>query len=264
MATENKDFRVKNGLVVEGSTATVNGNNVLTTASSLDSLGDVVITSATNGQVLKYNGTNWINDTDATGGGGGAINDLTDVTISSVSDNEILQYDSGTSQWINQTISEAGLVSGVGTAKISYQTTAPTSPTTGDIWIDSDAEGLQVLPQEPANADTAKDFGYIGIPQVSTSTGINLTAAHAGKHIYTTTTGQTHTIPANSSVPLEIGTTIVFINAASVSTSIAITSDTLLLAGAGTTGTRTLAEHGMATAIKITDTSWIISGNGLT
>jgi hypothetical protein len=63
VATEHKDFVVKHGIVVEGSTATVNGNNVLTTASSLDSLGDVVITSATTDQVLKYNGTNWVNGT---------------------------------------------------------------------------------------------------------------------------------------------------------------------------------------------------------
>jgi hypothetical protein len=34
MATVNKDFRVKHGLVVEGSTATVNGSNVLTEAST--------------------------------------------------------------------------------------------------------------------------------------------------------------------------------------------------------------------------------------
>jgi hypothetical protein len=31
--------------------------------------------------VLKWNGSAWINDTDATGGGGGALDDLTDVTI---------------------------------------------------------------------------------------------------------------------------------------------------------------------------------------
>jgi hypothetical protein len=37
MATVNKDFRVKNGLIVEGTTATVNGNDILTTASSVDS-----------------------------------------------------------------------------------------------------------------------------------------------------------------------------------------------------------------------------------
>lgn len=118
-------------------------------------------------------------------------------------------------------------------------------------------------PAAGATATAASAYGFIGMPQVSTSTGLSLTAAHAGKHIYTTVTGQTHTIPANASTALEIGTTIVFINPASVSTSIAITSDTLLLAGTGTTGTRTLAAYGMATAVKITSTSWIISGNGL-
>lgn len=114
-----------------------------------------------------------------------------------------------------------------------------------------------------ANATSASQFGFMGLPQVSTATGLSLTAAHAGKHIYTTATGQTHTIPANGSVPLEIGTTIVFINPAAVSTSIAITTDTMYLAGTGTTGTRTLAAYGMATAVKITSTSWMISGNGL-
>jgi hypothetical protein len=41
---------------------------------SIDALSDVVITSPSTGQVLKWNGTNWVNDTDATGGGGGATN----------------------------------------------------------------------------------------------------------------------------------------------------------------------------------------------
>ena len=56
-----------NGTAVSlGGTITVSGSG----ATNLDSLTDVVITSASSGQVLKYNGTNWINDTDATGGGG--------------------------------------------------------------------------------------------------------------------------------------------------------------------------------------------------
>lgn len=45
MATVNKDFRVKHGLVVEGSTATVNGSNVLTEASTeflQDTIGAMV------------------------------------------------------------------------------------------------------------------------------------------------------------------------------------------------------------------------------
>lgn len=47
-------------------------------AGNLNSLTDVVITSAANGQVLKYNGTNWINDTDASGSG----NAFTTIAIS--------------------------------------------------------------------------------------------------------------------------------------------------------------------------------------
>jgi len=43
-------------------------------------------------------------------GGGGALADLSDVTITSVADNEVLAYDTTTSKWINQTPAEAGLL----------------------------------------------------------------------------------------------------------------------------------------------------------
>jgi hypothetical protein len=119
-------------------------------------------------------------------------------------------------------------------------------------------------PAEPdANSNTAKNLGYIGMPQVILNTGnLTLSKAHSGEHIYVTGASQTITIPANASVPLEIGTTIIIINA-NVSSSIAITSDTLRLAGTASTGTRTLAANGMATLVKIAATTWIASGNGL-
>ena len=41
-------------------------------SSSLNDLSNVSISSPSNGQVLKYNGSAWVNDTDATGGGGGS------------------------------------------------------------------------------------------------------------------------------------------------------------------------------------------------
>jgi len=37
----------------------------------------------------------------------------------------------------------------------------------------------------------------------------------------------------------------------------------MYLAGGGTTGTRTLLPNGIATAIKVTTTEWLISGTGL-
>jgi hypothetical protein len=45
--------------------------NKPTIPTTIDSLTDVVITSATTGQVLKFNGTTWVNDVDVTGGGTG-------------------------------------------------------------------------------------------------------------------------------------------------------------------------------------------------
>ena len=65
--------------------------------------------------------------------------------------------------------------------------------------------------------------------------------------------------------PATIGTAITFVNDTSAGAlTIAITSDTLVLAPDGTTGSRTLAANGMATCIKMTATRWMISGSGLT
>ena len=57
MATSNKDFKIKNGLIVEGDSATVNGNDVLTSASSISDLSDVTVFEAENSQVLAYEST---------------------------------------------------------------------------------------------------------------------------------------------------------------------------------------------------------------
>jgi hypothetical protein len=54
LATSNKDFKIKNGLIVEGDSATVNGNDVLTSASSINELDDVSITTPADSQVLAY------------------------------------------------------------------------------------------------------------------------------------------------------------------------------------------------------------------
>ena len=74
---------------------------------------------------------------------------------------------------------------------------------------------------------------------------------------------RTFTIEANATVPYPLGTEITFVNQINTLT-IAITSDTLTLSPGGSTGSRTLAANGVATARKVTTTSWVISGTGLT
>lgn len=120
----------------------------------------------------------------------------------------------------------------------------------------------------PAGGDATNNIGYLNIPQNSQSAAYTLVLSDAGKSIYhpsADTTARTWTIPANASVAFPVGTAITFINDTSAGAiTIAITSDTLVLAGAGTTGSRTLAANGMATAIKMTSTRWMIAGTGLT
>ena len=113
-------------------------------------------------------------------------------------------------------------------------------------------------------ASTAASVGYMGIPQSATATTATLAIGDAGKHIYVTTNTQTITIPANSVVPYPIGTAITFVAGPSATTMSIANNDTMYLTGTGTTGTRTLAAYGSATAMKVSATVWFIAGTGLT
>ena len=117
------------------------------------------------------------------------------------------------------------------------------------------------------DTDIGTTVGYQNIPQNSKSAPYTLVLGDAGKHIFhpaSDANARIFTIPANASVAFPVGTAVTFINETSQVVSIAITSDTLTLSDAGTTGTRALAQHGSATCIKVTATKWYISGSGLT
>lgn len=120
---------------------------------------------------------------------------------------------------------------------------------------------------QSCTADGTNAVGFREIPQNSQSAAYTAVLADSGKHIYhpsADTTARTWTIPANASVAYPIGTAITFVNDTSAGTlTIAITTDTMVLAGAGTTGSRTLAANWIATAVKVTSTRWIISGTNL-
>jgi hypothetical protein len=135
---------------------------------------------------------------------------------------------------------------------------------------DSFAQQNYAYQQTQTGGITSPNFadalGYKGLPVNSQSAAYGLQLTDQGKaivHPIGDNNPRTFTIPANGSIPFPVGTTITFVNMINTVT-IAITTDTMYLAGAGTTGSRTLAAYGMATAVKVTSTSWIISGNGLT
>jgi hypothetical protein len=225
--------------------------------------------------------------------------DISNIFSEGVSPEELLNLDGTTSAIQTQLNSKQSTITGGATTVVSSDLTtsrALVSDGAGKIavsaitatelgYLDDVTSGIQTqlnakaptasptftgtitgAPAEPnILSNTTKNIGYVGLPQlVVASGGLTLTKAHAGEHIYLTGSGQTITIPSNASAAFEIGTTIVIINGSSGSNTIAITSDTMRLAGTGATGSRTIAAHGVVTIIKVTSTLWYISGNGLT
>jgi hypothetical protein len=115
--------------------------------------------------------------------------------------------------------------------------------------------------------DGTNGVGFRNVPINSQSAAYTTVLTDSGKailHPSTDANARTFTIDSNANVAYALGTVLTFINMTSQVVTIAITSDTLYLAGTGTTGSRSLAQYGMATAIKMTSTTWIISGSGLT
>lgn len=121
-----------------------------------------------------------------------------------------------------------------------------------------------------ANAQAALDAieaGYRGIPASSQGANYTLVLDDRGKDIVHPSgggAGDTFTIPANASVAFDVGTVISITNLDSNSVTIAITTDTLTLAGTSSAGSRTLAQNGVATIKKVAATQWLIYGVGLT
>lgn len=109
--------------------------------------------------------------------------------------------------------------------------------------------------------------GYLETPINSQSAAYTTVLSDSGKSVFHPSgdnNARTFTIANNSSVAYPIGTTLTFINAANVVT-IAINNDTLNLMGyASNTGSRSLTAYGMATAVKVAATAWVISGINLT
>jgi hypothetical protein len=152
---------------------------------------------------------------------------------------------------------------GVTTSTGSGSVVLSTSPTLVTPILGTPTSGIL----SGCTVDGTDSVGFRNIPVNSQSTAYTTVLADSGKVIFhpsTDANARTFTIPANGSVAYPIGTAITFINMTSQAVTIAITTDTMYLSSAGTTGSRSLAQYGSATAIKMTSTTWLISGSGLT
>ena len=115
--------------------------------------------------------------------------------------------------------------------------------------------------------DGTNDPGFKNVPTNSNSNAYTCVLTDAGKcllHPSADTTARIFTIPSNASVAYPLGTVLTFVNQNAAGTmTISINTDVMRLGGAGTTGSRTLLANGLATAIKVGSTEWLITGTGL-
>lgn len=132
----------------------------------------------------------------------------------------------------------------------------------------TDGSTLNIGAGGTITGSSASAIYYDNIPQNSQSVAYTTVLADAQKHIFHPsgdTTARIYTIDSNANVAYPIGTSITFVNQHGAGTiTIAISGDSMFLAGSGSTGSRTLAANGIATAMKVASTEWIISGPGLT
>lgn len=113
------------------------------------------------------------------------------------------------------------------------------------------------------DAGTLQTVGWRDCPVNSQGSNYTLALSDRGKDIFMTGNGSTLTIPANASVAFPVGTTIMITTSGSATISLAITTDSLFLAGPGTTGTRTINPFSLVTLTKISATQWFVGGTGI-
>lgn len=68
-------------------------------ASAMSDLEDVQLTSLTTGQILKWNGSKWVNED---GVEIDSLGDINDVELTSLADGQIIVWDATNSKWVNQ------------------------------------------------------------------------------------------------------------------------------------------------------------------
>jgi hypothetical protein len=187
---------------------------------ALDELTDVVITSPTTSQILVYNGTNWVN--------GGETGDISAVT-------------SGT-----------GITVTNGTGPIP--TIAIDTTTTVDL---STAQTL-------TNKTLTAPVVTYSVNAVTSAAYTSVASDAAAIVTMNNASANTFSIPTNASVPYAVGSTITLIQIGAGQTTInAVSSGTTTIASTGATPTAPVlrAQYSSATCIKVATDTWYVVGD---
>jgi hypothetical protein len=225
-------------------------------------------TPAVGDQVFVIDTANsWATNNLTVGRNGSTIEGLAEDLVCNISNVSVQLVYSGTT-W--NVFAQVGGASGSGVVSVAGGGTGATTAADARTNLGAAASGantdITALDQDVTITATgtiaADTIGYRGLPQNSQTASYTLALSDQGKHISITTGGVV--IPANASVAFPIGATIVVYNNSASNQTISITTDTIYLAGTATTGSRTLAQRGLATCVKVAATTWVVSGAGVT
>jgi hypothetical protein len=170
------------------------------------------------------------------------LNGLSDVTITSPADNELISYDNSSGNWINQTPSEAGIAEASHTHTKSEITDFSHTHTASEI------------------TDISTYIADNAAPKLLTETSeqtldYTLSAGDVNKVVLMNGSNLTVTVPTNASVAFSVGTVINVYN---------INSTDLTIAGDSGVTVRNagdLAQYGEVSLRKRGTDEWVLAGN---
>jgi len=159
------------------------------------------------------------------------------------------------------TVSTAGISSSLSTTNAAQASLSSSLAN-----VSSSLTGISTSLGSAVSGTAAADIGFLGLPPNPQNGAYTLQPSDAGGSIYSNNSGsQTITVAPNSSEAIAALSAILIINDGSGSITIAAGSGVqLILAGAGTSGTRHVAVKGMATLIQVATDRWFVSGPGVT
>ena len=126
-----------NNLLVGATAHDRSGNQVqgtVTVPDELNDLSDVTITSASSDQILKFDGSKWVNGSDS-------LSKQADVTISSPADGNALVYDGNAGKWKNGTVSTVGDLDDLSDVTLSSPTSGQFLKYDGSKWVNGNGGG---------------------------------------------------------------------------------------------------------------------------